>query len=373
MSLPDLRLATREDEAELRSLMRNNSMPGSISLSYEREPDYFVGAGVDGSLSQTIIARDEAGLLGMGTRAVRQMYVNGEIQETGYMSHLRVDGKRIQGVGMVRQLVRAFGKFHELHGDRRTPFYLMGVIADNFPAMRLLTGGLPGMPSARPYARMFTYAVSPRHVRPEVKMPPGVGLENGTKEHIPEILACLQRNSMRMQFAPFWSETSLFSPEQTPNLNPRDFLLAVNGSHVSGCLALWDQTPFKQTIVRGYNGSTARWRGLTNLLARVMDIPYLPGVNCPLRYCYASHLAVDNDDPLIFAALLRAAYNETARRGFNYFMLGLSETNRLRTILTRNYLHITYPSQIYGMAWEDGATAWARVDGRVPGLEIALL
>jgi hypothetical protein len=373
MSLPELRLATREDEADLRNLMRNNPMPGSISLSYEREPDYFIGAGLDGLLSQTIIARDEGGLLGMGTRAVRLMYVNGEVQETGTMSHLRVDGKRIHGVGMVRQLVRSFGKFHQLHGDGRAPFYLMSVIADNFPALRLMTSGLPGMPSAHLYARMFTYAVSPRRLRPAIKMAPGFGIERGTKEFITEILACLQRSGRRMQFAPAWSETSLFSPDQAPNLNPRDFLLAVNGSRVSGCLALWDQTPFKQTVVRSYSGSTARWRGLINLLSKVVDFPRLPEINCPLKYCYASHLAVDQDDPQIFAALLRAAYNETARRGFNYFMIGLSEASPLRPVLTRNYLHMPYPSQIYGMTWEDGAAAWARVDGRAPGLEIALL
>ena len=36
-----LRLATPADEAFLRRLLRDNPMPGSISLTYEREPDYF--------------------------------------------------------------------------------------------------------------------------------------------------------------------------------------------------------------------------------------------------------------------------------------------------------------------------------------------
>jgi hypothetical protein len=54
-------------------------------------------------------------------------------------------------------------------------------------------------------------------------------------------------------------------------------------------------------------------------------------------------------------------------------MIGLSEANPLRPVLTRSYLHITYASQLYLVAWEDGLEAIGRVDGRVPGLEIAVL
>jgi hypothetical protein len=147
----------------------------------------------------------------------------------------------------------------------------------------------------------------------------------------------------------------------------------VRGSHVLGCLALWDQTPFKQTVVRGYQGNMARWRAIVNLLARFMDIPHLPPVGAHLSYCFASHLAIDHDDPHIFQSLLSAAYNETIQRGFNYFTIGLAESNSLRRILAKSYLHITYPSQIYLMAWDDGMEAVAQVDERVPGLEIARL
>jgi hypothetical protein len=54
-------------------------------------------------------------------------------------------------------------------------------------------------------------------------------------------------------------------------------------------------------------------------------------------------------------------------------MLGLSESNPLRPVLTKSYLHITYFSQIYLMAWNDGLDAISQVDARPPGLEIAVL
>jgi hypothetical protein len=370
-----LRLATRADDPALRRILRENPMPGAISLTFEREPDYFIAAGVDGSLSQTILNQEmgTGEILGMGTRIVRPMYLNGQAQDVGYMSHLRADSNRSWGLSLARQLARSFTKFHELHADGRVPFYLMSVIADNAPARRLLASGLPGMPHAREYARMFTYAISPRRPRHEIPLPRGMQIERGKPEQIPAIIECLQRNNQRMQFSPFWSTENLFIPAQTPNLHPQDFFLAIRSGQVIGCLALWDQTSFKQTVVRGYTGNMARWRPLINLLSRIVDLPYLPAVGSPIPFCYASHLAIDNDDARIFASLLRAIYNETARREFNYFMLGLSENHPLRPVLTKNYLHITYPSQIYLMAWDDGLDALTQVDGRIPALEIAIL
>jgi hypothetical protein len=371
----NLRLATSADDASLRNLLRENALPGSISLSYEREPDYFKAAGVDGTLSQTIInIDDETGeCLGMGTRIIRPMYLNGEVQDVGYMSHLRVNLRRQWGLSLAREMVSSFRKFHDLHADGRVPFYLMSVIAGNSPASRLLTAELPGMPFARQYARMFTYAVSPRHAKKEIPLPHGLVFQRGTTENIPEIMACLQGSGARRQFAPYWSAENLFTSAQTPNLQPEDFFLAIKDSRVVGCLALWDQTLFKQSVVRGYSSVMARWRPLINLLSHFVDMPYLPKVNSALPYYFASHLAIDNDDPLIFTSLLRELYNETRRRGFNYFTLGLSESNPLRAVLTKSYLHFTYPSQIYLMAWQDGLDAVARVGAQVPGLEIAVL
>lgn len=370
-----LRLATSADDPALRRLLRENPMPGSLSLTYEREPDYFIAACMEGTLSQTIVQVDNGtgGLLGMGARIIRPMYLNGEIQNVGYMSHLRADLHRPWGLSLARQLARAFKEFHRFHTDGRVPFYLMSIIADNASARRLLTSELPGLPHAREYTRMFTYVISPRNLRAEVPPPKGMRSQNGTVELIPEIIECLQRNGQRQQFFPSWRSTNLFTADQTPNLRPEDFLLVLNGSHVTGCLALWDQTPFKQTVVHGYHGGMMRWRPVINLLSRFVDVPYLPPIGTSIQYCFASHLAVDRDDPNVFAVLLRAAYNAAHQRGCNYFMLGMSGDNPLRRVLVKNYLHITYPSQIYLMGWDDGLEAIKQVDNRVPGLEIAVL
>ena len=85
-------LATPEDDAELRSLLRENPFPGKMLVSLEREPDYFVGARVEGPFHQTIVTRDQSRgeIIGMGTRSIRDVYLNGTVQSVGYLGQLRV-------------------------------------------------------------------------------------------------------------------------------------------------------------------------------------------------------------------------------------------------------------------------------------------
>ena len=66
-------LATHADEAALRRILRASPMPGSISVTFEREPDYFRASTIEGTFHQTIVARDSATgeIIGMGTRSVR--------------------------------------------------------------------------------------------------------------------------------------------------------------------------------------------------------------------------------------------------------------------------------------------------------------
>jgi hypothetical protein len=92
-----------------------------------------------------------------------------------------------------------------------------------------------------------------------------------------------------------------------------------------------------------------------------------------LRYSYASHLAVDNDDPQIFAVLLRAIYNHNLEHGYSYFVIGLAEINPLRTGV-KAYRPLTYVSQLYLVTWDDGQEFIEAVDkDMIPAPEIAVL
>ena len=363
-------LATQADEADLRRLLRENPIQGSISLSFEREPNYFDASAVEGDFHQTIVAResDSGNVIAFGNRSIRQLYVNGGIKNVGYMSQLRVNPSYGKGMYLARGLAGGFKKYHELHRDGRTPFYIMSVIEDNLPARRLLTSGLSEYPIAREYTRLFTYAIYPVRRKCELPLPASMRIIRGGETYANDIVDCLNRNNANKQLAPHWNCDSLF----LSNLSPSDFFLALDNDHIIGCLACWDQNSFKQTVVRGYSGSLARWRKAVNVFSRFIGVPFLPKPNTPLKYSHASHLAVDNDDPVVFKALLRAMYNHTLEQGYSYFMLGLAETHPFRKVV-ESYHPLTYISQIYLVNWGADDDLLSKLDQRIPGLEIAVL
>ncbi len=363
-------LATQADDPDLRRLLRENPITGSISLSFEREPNYFDASAVEGDFHQTIVAResDSGNVIAFGNRSIRALYVNGEIQDVGYMSQLRVNPSYGKGMYLARGLAGGFKKYHELHLDGRTPFYIMSVIEDNIPARRLLTSGLYEYPIAREYTRVFTYVIYPVKRKHELPLPSSIRIVHGNDNYTNDIVTCLNRNNINKQLAPHWTCDSLF----LYNLSPSDFFLVLNEDHVIGCLACWNQNSFKQTVVRGYNGSLARWRKAINVFSRYIGAPYLPEQNTPLKYSYASHLAIDNDDPVVFKALLRAMYNHTLEQGYSYFMIGLAKSHPFRKIV-ESYRPLTYISQIYLVNWDAEDDLLSKLDGRIPGLEIAVL
>lgn len=363
-------LATEADEVGLRRLLRENPMQGAISLSFEREPNYFHAAAIEGSFHQTLVAReaDSGEIIGVGNRSVRPMFVNGKVQDIGYMSQLRIHPKYGTGLYLARGLSQGFKLYHDLHADGRTPYYLMSIIEDNIPARRLLTSGLPGYPCVREYTRMFTYAVYPTRSKRSVSLPHPLKIVRGEDAYATAIVDCLNRNGARQQYAPYWTLDSLFSA----NLTPADFFLALNGDRVIGCMSCWDQSAFKQTVLRGYSRSLARWRRLLNVLSPLGGWPYLPDPHTPLRHSYASHIAIEDDDPLVFSALLRELYNYNLRKDYDYFMIGLAESNPFRGVV-KTYHPLTYISQIYLVNWENDIDILKEVDQRIPALEIAVL
>src|SRR5687768_11598369 len=130
MPLVEFRLATAEDDADLRHLLRVNSLPGEIHLSYEREPSYWAAAGIEGPIHKTMIVRSKEGrAVGMGSRSVRLLFVNGEPTEVGYMSQMRVDPTFAWGASLPKVLIQGWRFYRQMQEDAPTAFDLVSLVA----------------------------------------------------------------------------------------------------------------------------------------------------------------------------------------------------------------------------------------------------
>ena len=366
-------LASPEDDPALRRLLRLSLMPGKIGLTLQCEPDYFAAARVEGEFHQTPVARDAltGEVVGMGSRSVRLLWVNGEPQPVGYMSQLRVDQSRQWGLSTPHLLRGAFDFYRQLHADERAPFYLVSITAGNTAAERLLTSGRQPLPVLHPIGRFDIFAIAPTLPRNRLPLPRGLRLASGKECSVYQLLECLARSGAGGQFAPVWTIGNLFNPSLNPGLKQKDFIVALDGERVVGCLARWAQTSFKQVRVQEYRGHLGRWRGLINRVAPRLGYPHLPAPGQIISHSYASHLAVDDNNPDVFSSLLRAMYLRCQSSGDDYFVLGLSERHPLRRIV-KHYPHVTYSSRHYLAAWEESEALTAALlaghQDRVTGL-----
>jgi len=364
----DVRVAAAADDEDVRRLLREHALPGDVALTFEREPDSAIAAGIEGDVHQTMVARERAGgrIAGIASRAERDVFLNGRPARLGYLGQLRAD---LRGHRVGALLDEGFAFCRSLHEQGHVPAYLTAIVEQNHAARRLLCG--LRSPSAPRFVRaggLVTLAI-PRARRQRLRVPAGIEIRQGSVELLPDIVACLDRNGRRCQFTPRWTIDDLLSARRTPGLEPRDFLVAIAGGRVTGCAAIWDQRGFKQAIVRGYSQRLARWRRVVNLAGSWLDVPALPAVGRPLPFVYLSHVAIDDDRPDVAAALV----SEARRRlpaGVSYMVTAFAEGSPMLLAAGR---HRTYRSVLYLACWPDGQRLVESLDARLPHPEVAIL
>jgi hypothetical protein len=201
-----------------------------------------------------------------------------------------------------------------------------------------------------------------------------VEVVQGSPARLSDIAQCLQRNYARFQFAPVWRQDTLTCPSRARGLQLSALYLALRRGQVIGCLAKWDQTAFKQVVIRGYGQRLARWRPLLNRIGPLIGMPRLPAIGTTIHHAYLSHVAVDGDDPEVFLHLLTSALTDAARSGYAFLVAGLAERHPLLKVVRRLGCRLEYRSLLYLVYWPDEANAVPRLDPlRVPHVEVATL
>jgi hypothetical protein len=367
----DVRVATSTDDPDLRRLLRENPMVGEVCVSLEREPDVFLAGSTEGERHHTIVAQDRlhGRTVGMASRSVYSGFLNGQPASLGYLGQLRVDRVYRGRVGL---LSKGYALMRSLRAPGDLPFDLTSIVADNTVARRVLGAGLIDLPmyhELEPFTTLILPLWRRRHWRPSAV----VRIERGSVERMADVADCLDRNRVRYQFAPRWTRCDLLSAERSRGLEPGDFLIAERDGRVIGCLALWNQSSFKQIVVRDYGPTMRRWRPVVELAARLLGTPRLPRPGRPISHVYLSHVAIDDDSAEVFQALLARAYDAAYDEGHACLVVGFADRHPFLPIVTRNYRSWAYSSVLYAVCWENGQEALAGIDRRVPHLEVGLL
>ncbi len=359
--------ATEEDDEEIRSLLRRMPMEGDIRLTFEREPDSRLSATIEGDRHHAFVAKDAQGRIrGLCSRSVRPVWLNGRPARVGYLGQLRLE---VPLGGSLRPIVDGFAACSLTRQSDELPFDLTSIMSDNRRARRVLERGLSGLPRYRQLSGFKTFLFTGR--QRARRSDPALRIERASPDAAPRIASFLQSQYQRFQFAPVWSESDLASEEVTRDLRIDDFLVATMEERIVGCAALWDQSRFRQTVVRGYSSRLGRARHLVNLGMKLTGRPLLPEVGSPIRFGAISHFAVDVDSPDVALSLLGEIIQVASTKAFDYVVLGLADGHPLSGVVEDSLVSRTLSSILYTVHY-DGADMPAP-DGRPAHVEVATL
>ncbi len=318
--------AKPEDSPALCRLARMAAMPGSVSITMEREPDYFLAAGVQGERAAVFVARsaDTGALAGVGAMSHRSVYVNGAVRKIPYLSDLRIAPEYRKG----RLLSQAYGyvREHLLHGNA---FAQTIVVEDNAEALALLTSGRAGLPRYFPFGDYASPAILMGSV-PKKSGPYEIVRADGSQAR--SVQEFYDSQAPRRQFQPRYVFPDM-GGAYGRDLGWKDYFLAYRNGTLVGMAGIWNQRNFKQTRIQAYGGALKWLRPAVNVFSPWLKTIPLPPPGSVLPYLNLHAVAIEGDDPEILAALIQGILRECRGQGHAYLLCGMDARDPLRRAL----------------------------------------
>lgn len=365
-------VAQQADDAAIRSLLARNPMPGAVTVAFEREPDYFLGHGVMGDQCVTVKAVDaESGeLAGVICFASASRYVGGSVRPIGYIGQLRID-KRYRGYLIP---MRAIAFLRDLVRTGWPDLWFTALADENPEAVEIFaTRPRPSFPPLELVTRVHTLGIF-THAHPQRprRVLQNISIHSGDAAELAPIVQFLHDQGANREFRPAYTVEDFAEDNRTPGFSASDFLIAADHNGIVGVCGVWDQSSFKQTVVHGYRGWLGRARPFLNTIAPVIGMKRLPTAGEEIKSAYLSFLAVRNDDPRIFRALLVAAIRSAHAMGKHYLLAGFSERDPLLNV-ARRFRHLRYRSRMHAYSFNGTVDPAAYDRARIPYVEIAAL
>jgi hypothetical protein len=363
-------LAGAAEDAELRALLREIAMPGQISLAFLREPSFFLAERAGNTSSQVMVCRDreQGRIVGVGSRSVRCVYVDGAPTRVGYLSMLRGIPRARGNIG----LARGYRYLKQLHGDGAVPYYFTTILDDNAEAVKLLTSGRAGLPVYQPVARLVTYLIPLARRRPGQPTTDGAvsHVGRGERDVLAQAVTRLNEWNSRFQFATVYTPQDLAGEtDLLPGFSWENLYVYRDGESVVGTLGVWDQVSFKQTVVTAYSRQMQAMRPVYNLYAAARGLPRLPDAGASIKILYAAFASGDGP---VFAELLDRVRADWSGAGYDYLAVGFAAQSECAPIASR---HATQriDSTLYVVSWPDQSAVALPEADRPVHVEIATL
>jgi hypothetical protein len=357
--------AAATDASEILSILEENPLPGSISLTFTRRPDAYRSFMAEGREARVIVCRDtrDGRIAALGAGAIQDCFIEGRPDQVAYLFGLRFRREYLAR-RVILLLPQAYRSIVEQFHEQGVRHFLTVILGDNLPALRLLTRERSRMPRHTLLCPYHTLTFLTRRRAPS--LPDSYRFRRAAPGDRAAIEEFLTTEGGRCDFFPSRIGNRF---DRHPELSWESFyLLTDRQENILACGAAWDQVSYKQYIVAAYGGRM-RWLSLVSPLLRAFGYPPMPKPSTILRFFILAFWCVkDNREEYLRWFLNGLAY---AGRDYPYFVVGVPDAHPLGPAMNR-WKFLGYDSHIYLVGDHITPDDTARL-GRSPYLECGWL
>lgn len=339
-------------------------MNGAVRLTFEREPNYFSGDGISGSVDEVVVVHEGDRLACIGKAAVRKRVLNEVDRTVGYLGELRMDFRARRRAAILRQ---GYAFFHEQHRQHPCDFYFTSIASDNLRARSVLERGAPGLPRYGFLADFVTVLMRVPRSAAKVRK-----VETCSDATAGELAQFLSEEAHRYQLASLWTEEQLRQLDRH-GLPLSRFHFVREGGRIVAAAALWDQSAFRQTVIRGYSPWLGFVRPVVNLAARAGRFPVLPPIGGAVRHAFVSPLVAAEGYDHLLPDLIRSFFEIAADLELDFVTVGMDARDQRLDAACGALKYREYRSRLYCVSWPEDGQPLELDSHRLYSPEVALL
>ena len=325
--------ASPSDGKEILRILESSAAKGSIELLYTRRPDAYGSYMKESGEARVFVSKDGERIVGTCAEIIREVYIGGEIRKAAYICGLKKDADFEGGVGFGVRLLRDFCRDD-------IDFYYCSVVADNTEARGMFEKSRRII-SMTPMTAYKTYILNPK-VR--VKAPKhGFTFRRATENDREGLIGFLNTEGRKRDMFPVVRSLDAFS-----DLRIEDFCLLLDGGRILAAAAVWNQTSYKQYVVKKYRGLMRAARAANPLLSALGYIR-LPREDQPLDFPMLSFFISENDSEEYYRILLCEIKKEIGKT-YGMFVMGLPRSHFASPLLDR-LPSISFETELYGISF----------------------
>ena len=301
------------DDAEMRRLMRDVPMAGSVRVGFAREPSYMAGTNLAGTVDRTLVGKIGGRVVIAGACSRRMVWRGDRIAQVGYFNGLRAVPGTARSLRYLRQ---GFEQWVEEERSDPAELYFTSVASGNTRARRVLESGKLGLPRYEGIGVLETRVMPVgRRDRQED------GLDSFDKDEVSDYL---NRQARRYHFGITWNRER-WSELAAQGFEVSDVKILRKNGAIVGVAGLWDQRRCRQTVIHGYGNSFRLMRPVLNLGLSCLGRVRIPPVGSVLKQAAIFPFAIEESAASMIDELWRKLSREARSKGIEWLTIGFDQ------------------------------------------------